>query len=402
MAIKLSDYKTIPKAENIKIHKSNNRKFLFRFKMKIWDIKKGEYTHKQFSKVFTTKATNHSQKENINTAKSEFIKFREETEETINGNKLKSITLNNLFIKYMETQPVSDWTHKKQHVFDLYIGNSQLSNITKEPTRELQEKREAYNKYKIGHELIENIIPHQIETIISKMKSEHGLSDRTQRGILEVLNPVFKFALKNRLLSESPTEFIKVKVGSQKKPVVNATDTFKRVYTGISEYYHDNPFYRALFFFALIGRRKSEIFSLKWENINLDTSFYWLEDTKNNQTQEHKLPIFIKIALQELKADQVGLVFASPITGKKLTSVDRQLKNLNGHIKLDNNLTLHYMRNILVSMLAEHGTEAITLSGILGHKDINTINKYLSNSTKESSKKGLIAIDKILRTEIIE
>lgn len=34
------------------------------------------------------------------------------------------------------------------------------------------------------------------------------------------------------------------------------------------------------------------------------------------------------------------------------------------------------MRHILVSTLTEQETEAVTLSGILGHKDINTISKY--------------------------
>jgi hypothetical protein len=236
MAIKLSDYETIPKTENIKIHKNNNRKFLFRFKMKVWDIKKGQYINKQFSKVFTVKATNHSRKDNIKTAKAEFITFREETENNINGNNSKVITLDNLFIKFMETQPLSNWTHQRQHIYDLYIGNSGLSNITKEASEEIAKKREAYSKYKIGHLYIQDIIPHQIEVIISKMKSEHGLSDRRCKSILEVLNPLFKFALKNKLLDESPTEFIKVKIASQKKPVVNATETFKRIYRGIDEW----------------------------------------------------------------------------------------------------------------------------------------------------------------------
>lgn len=85
-------------------------------------------------------------------------------------------------------------------------------------------------------------------------------------------------------------------------------------------------------------------------------------------------------------------MFKSPINPRKpLTGIDRPMRNLKKHMGIDN-LTLHYMRNILVSTLAEQGTEAVTLSGILGHKDINTINKYLSNSTMESGLKGLKTI----------
>jgi len=81
-------------------------------------------------------------------------------------------------------------------------------------------------------------------------------------------------------------------------------------------------------------------------------------------------------------------------------NIDRQMRKLRKHIKVDN-LTLHYMRNILVSALAEQSTEAVTLSGILGHKDINTINKYLSNSTMKSGLKGLKTIDTILDVEVL-
>ena len=60
------------------------------------------------------------------------------------------------------------------------------------------------------------------------------------------------------------------------------------------------------------------------------------------------------------------------------------------------------MRNILVSALAEQGIEAITLSGILGHKDPNTINKYLSINHFKSSQIGLNRVDDILDVEVVE
>jgi site-specific recombinase XerD len=75
----------------------------------------------------------------------------------------------------------------------------------------------------------------------------------------------------------------------------------------------------------------------------------------------------------------------------------RQLKKFIGV----DNLSLHYMRNILVSALAEQQIEAVTLSGILGHKDINTINKYLSTNHYKSSQIGLNKVDDILDVEVL-
>jgi len=60
------------------------------------------------------------------------------------------------------------------------------------------------------------------------------------------------------------------------------------------------------------------------------------------------------------------------------------------------------MRNILVSMLAEQHTEAITLSAILGHKDVNTINKYLSINHFKGSQEGIKRIDNILDVEVLQ
>ena len=387
MAINASDY-TQTKEKNIKLHKKDKRLFLFDFRI----------DGKRYRKSFKIKATNHSPRDNLKEAR---LKLEEIKEEIQNGYSLTRLRLDTLFITYMETQPQTDWTHKKKHIYDLYIGNSGLSNITKEPTPDLIAKRKLYNADKIGHRYIDEIKPMHIEKIISKMEKKHGLSPRTQKGVLEVLSPLFDYAIQNKFAKDNPTEFIKVKIPSQKKIVTNATELFKRVYLGINDCYKDEPFFKALFLFGFTGRRKSEILNLKWENIDLDGDYYWLGVTKNGEQQRYPLPAMVKVALLEIKDDRQGLVFKSPITGKAIVNIDRQMRKLREFIKVDN-LTLHYMRNILVSALAEQSTEAVTLSGILGHKDINTINKYLSNSTMKSGLKGLKTIDTILDVEVVD
>lgn len=387
MAINASDY-IQTKEKNIKLHKKNKRLFLFDFRV----------DGKRHRKFYEVEATNHSPKENLEEARTELIKLKKKIKE---GDVTQKSTLDELFVRYMENEPLTDWTHKKKHIYDLYIGNSELSNITKEPTKELLEKRVKYDKVKIGDMQISTIKPMYIEKIISQMAKVHNLSPRTQKGILEILSPLFNFAMRNKLMNENPAKDIIIKIPSQKKIVTNATEQFRKVYVGIIEYYKDNPFYQALFLFGFTGRRKSEILNLKWENVDLIKDYYWIEDTKNGEKQRYPLPMMIKDPLMRILDDRVGLVFKSPINPiKPLTAIDRPMRNLKKHIGIDN-LTLHYMRNILVSTLAEQGTEAVTLSGILGHKDINTINKYLSNSTMESGLKGLKTIDNILHVEVI-
>ena len=353
---------------------------------------------KRHRKSFKIQAINHSPRDNLKEAR---LKLEEIKEDILNGYTLKRLRLDDLFKIYMDTQPKTDWTHKKKHIYDLYIGDSGLSNIVREPTAELIAKRKAYQAHKIGHRYIDEIKPMHIEKIISKMAKTHNLSPRSQKAIIEVLSPLFDYAIRNKISKDNPTEFIKIKIPSQKKIVTNATELFKRVYRGITDYYKDEPFYKALFLFGFTGRRKSEILNLKWENLDLGADYYWIENTKNGEKQRYPLPAMVKVALLEILDNKKGLVFKSPITGKAMVNLDRQMRQLRKHIGVDN-LTLHYMRNILVSALAEQSTEAVTLSGILGHKDINTINKYLSNSTMKSGLKGLRTIDGILDVEIVE
>lgn len=408
MAIKSDDYKTIPKNANIKIHKKDIRKFWFRFKLKVWDMHKGEYRYKQFSKTYRVKATNHSRADNIKEAQLKFLEFKQETEKKVKGFNNEDMTLDELFIMYMETQPFSDGNEKKKKNYDLRIGNSGLSNPNEEKRVRHKVLHEQYNQYKIGHLPIKDIIPHQVSTIISKMKEEFNLSDKTCKGVLELLNPVFKFALANRYLDINPVEHLSVKVASQKIIISNPTEKFTRLYNGINELWKDDPFYRAFFLFGFTGRRRGEILYLKWENVDLKNGYYWIEQgsrnttsTKNNDKQQYPLPPVVKQALEEMIDNRIGYVFKSPITGKPLTGIDRPTNNLKKFIGM-NDFTFRHFRNIVVSANAEQGIEPIILSGLLGHKDAHTINKYLSLSTMSSGHKGIESMNNILDADIVE
>jgi len=279
MAINANDY-IQTKEKNIKLHKKNKRLFLFDFRV----------DGKRRRKFYEVEATNHSPKENLEEARTELIKLKKKIKKGDTTHKSK---LDELFIRYMENEPLTDWTHKKKHIYDLYIGDSGLSNISKEPTKELLAKRAKYDKVKIGYMQTSTIKPMHIEKIISPLDNLHNLSPRTQKGILEILSPLFNFAMRNKLMSENPAQEIIIKIPSQKKIVTNAIELFKKVYEGITEYYKDNPFYQALFLFAFTGRRKSEILNLKWGNVDLNNDYYWIEDTKNGEKQRYPLPLMI-------------------------------------------------------------------------------------------------------------
>ncbi len=368
MAINPKEYKTITK--NLKVNKKNMREYLFDFRV----------NEKRYRKIeILAERTGWKKKEYDDEAQKLLINYRKAIKETSAWDLQisPSTKLSELWELYFQTLDKStSWTFTKESFYKRYL---------KEP---------------LGKKKIDSIKEYHIMAIIRKHQSE-GMATRTVNTSLEILRPLFDFAIKNKALRDNPTRFIVLKKDNTKKIVINGAEMFKRIFEGINEYYATQPFYRALFLFGFTGRRKSEILKLKWENIDLDNNYYWIEDTKNNEKQKYELPHFIKEVLIQIPDTRTGLVFKSPVTGRMLENTDGQMNKLKKHLQMPE-LTLHYMRNVLVSALAERGTEAITLSGMLGHRDATTINKYLSLSYHNSSKKGNATMEQIIDAEVVE
>ncbi len=412
MAINLQDFKSTKYPnlyKSIKAHEKNGFKYL------LWAKIDGSL----YKKIL-----GYSKKDNLTdrSANIEATKYKQEVEDGYTPT--KNIKLDALSKLYFESLKDTAWSDTKNNIYNRYLGtydeiNKTPKKVTRRPTEKEQKRQKIFDKNKIGHRSLDSIKEMHIEKILREMHKQ-GLKPRTQKTIIEVLKPMFNFAVKNKIIRDNPTLGITVKVPSQKKIVTNATDLFRKVYVGISAYYHDRPYYRALFLFGFTGRRKGEILNLKWENIDFTHNYYWIEDTKTDDQQKYQLPTYLIEPLQGIMDNREGLVFKShiPYTKeeikerekknlctnpnlKKVINVDRQMRQLKKYLELDS-LSMHYMRNILVSALAEQGIEAISLSGILGHKDPNTINKYLSINHYKSSQIGLNKVDVILDVEIAE
>ena len=405
MAIKLSDFekasykaggKTIEPLNlyrSIKDDPKKGQKYLARFR----------YEDKIYSKILGYSKKNGVISLSVKQASDLLDKYMQDIEEGFVPT--QATTLDKLAELYFATLKDTDWNKTKKSVYNRYVGTyveegAKPKRVTKKLTADEIASKEFFLKNKIGHKSIESIREMHIKKIINDMDKQ-GLKPRTKKTVIEVLKPMYLFALKNKITKDNPVQDINIKVPSQKKIVTNATELFRRVYEGINTYYHDNPYHRALFLFGFTGRRKGEILNLKWENIDFKHNYYWIEDTKTSDQQKYQLPPYLIEPLQAINDDRRGLVFKSPITGEKIVNIDRQMRQLKKSIGMDN-LSLHYMRNILVSALAEQEVSSITLSGILGHNDPNTINKYLSLNHFKSSQIGLDKIDDILDAEILD
>lgn len=266
---------------------------------------------------------------------------------------------------------VSNWTDERKDAYTLYcsngIGTKRIKDIRQVDIDSLRKSMEQKG--------------HSKQTI-------NGCSPRTIKKVLiQILKPIMQYALDNKVLSDLPN--IKApKQNRQKKIVEEAGAKLATLYKTIMTIYADEPFYRALFLFALYGRRWNEIRTLQWSDVNFLTSRYTIrsENNKIGQSQTYELSAPIAEALSCIKDDRSGLIFKSPVTGTELHTPKKQLAKIKEIANIPE-LTMHYFRHILVSAMGEAGTATTILSASLGHVNLDTVNAfYLSaNHTKASS-----------------
>jgi len=293
----------------------------------------------------------------------------------------ENTSLNNLAELYFENMyRDTPWANELKGVYKLYclegIGKKKIKDIRKIHIDALRRSMETK-----GH----------------SKQTENGCSPRTIKKVLhQIIRPILEYAMDNKVLSSIPD--IKVPAQTrQKKTVSNAGVKLAALYRAISELYSDDGFYRALFLFALYGRRWNEIRTLKWSDIDFLSGTYTIraENNKINDDQTYELAAPIRVALQEIKDTKRGLVFKSPVTGKKLYSPKKQLAHVREKAKIPQ-LTMHYFRHILVSAMGEAGTATTVLSASLGHTNLHTVNNfYLSANHTKASSVANTAIEKI-------
>ena len=291
--------------------------------------------------------TGWGKRDKISVAEAELIKIKLDKKDGVLNDK---ISLDKFIEKHYELQPDTSWKKTRLSHYRRYISPL------------------------IGMKPVVALRQLHIKEVISDQEKK-GLAPRTVKQTIEILNPAFKSAIANRLIQYNPLDGIKIKLPKTKKIVTDATKRLTEIYNAIVTEFKDNPFYQALYLFALQGRRKSEILNLKWEDVNLDQNYYILRNTKNNEEQKIFLPPRIKNLLLQLN-NSTEYVFTSGRTNTKMVNINKVTARLKK--RLGDDFTLHYLRNVIVSAMAEQGLDAIHLSGALGHNNAHTIDKYLT------------------------
>ena len=259
----------------------------------------------------------------------------------------------------------------------------------------------------IGKEIVVDVIAAQIDNVIHNLMHDgkfnkiigkvQVLSKRTAYdNTRRILGEMFDIALRNQLIAVNPCALLTKMAKTTRKTIVkDALSKFYKLKTAILELYKDDPFWRGFFLFCLYGRRKGEVASLKWENIDLENDVYYLIDTKNGNDYKKPLPFLVKEAIMQIPADRRSLVFASPKTGKSIKNTDRQKMKLDKFVGF-HDFKLHGTRHISGSALEELGANSDIIKDHLTHKrDGVTYKNYVTYDTYINSCKALELLESI-------
>lgn len=350
MAVLLKDY-TTTKHKGLFIHKKDNNKFLFNFRVN------GKATRK----VYNANPV-HGKADKLKTAYNEMEK-----------------------LKGVQTRVASSGADLKATVDEYFDRLQEMTDRNANTQKSYKYHYEKYIQPIIGKKKIADVAATHISTITAGTKQ---LANSTRQKTIAILAPIFNLAIDEELIQFSPIKKIhkvKRKQLEEKKIVTNAETKYREVYKAINDVFGVNHKIRALFLFGFHGRRKTETLHLKWSDIDFINNKYTIRgmNSKVNADMNFELPSDVKEAL--VQCEHYGeYIFCSD------RDPSRPISEIREHSEKVRAVTypeysFHWMRNLAVSALSSMGVEAIHLSSMLGHTDTATVKQYLSLQRETSS-----------------
>lgn len=137
------------------------------------------------------------------------------------------------------------------------------------------------------------------------------------------------------------------------------------------------PYLRAIVVTALnTGMRKTEILSLKWENVDLKHGFILLDKTKNGERREIPINDTLREIFQGIsRRIDIPYVFFDQKEGKPFKEIK---KSFNTALRKAGIRDFHFhdLRHTFASHLVMNGVDLTTVRELLGHKTLTMTLRY--------------------------
>ncbi|MDR2904748.1 MAG: site-specific integrase [Helicobacteraceae bacterium] len=229
-----------------------------------------------------------------------------------------------------------------------------------------------------------------------------GLKPKTIKNITSFLSTLYNFAIKAKYADHNPIPLVVLPKYDNLRRFTLTRDQSRALFAAIYEF--PDPKMRAFWLFLAHGRRLNEVKSIRWADIQ-PNGYYFIPAliNKAKKDMEFSASPFLMDFLTAIKpkcARASDLVFPSPVTGLKLSSVSRSWNKLltlwsqNLGVRFDDlpKMRIHDLRHLIGDYaINELHLPIEKVSHALGHSSIAITEKYV-HKRAESSKEVIGAI----------
>ena len=235
-----------------------------------------------------------------------------------------------------------------------------------------------------GREL-QDIGAEDIEGYRAKRKAE--VSEPTINRELACLKTLFNKAIEWGKLDINPAQKVKKFREPKSKERILTNFEAKRLIEEAS------PQLKPVIIIGLnTGMRRTEILSLRWENINFSKSFIHIEDSKSGRSRNVPMNYLVFETLKGLSRDSEH-VFFNPDTKNHIKDIKTGFKAACRRAEIKS-LRFHDLRHTAASRMVEAGVDLVTVSKILGHSSIQMTMRY-AHPTPENMKQAVEKLGQI-------
>jgi integrase len=229
--------------------------------------------------------------------------------------------------------------------------------------------------------LLSQIKAWDVEQYKRKRKTK-GRKPETINRELTVLKRMFNLAMQWDLTVVNPVKGVKFMEVPKTFYRALEDEEFEHIYRASS------PEFRPVLLLAfLTGMRRGEILKLKWEDVDLQSGYIFVKETKNRESRTIPIDDTLNESLSELHDANNQYVFQS-FKERSITSFYREFWKATK--KAGVKCTFHSLRHTFASNLVTRLKEdMVTVMELTGHKDIRMLKRY--SHTKEELKKVAIA-----------
>lgn len=217
---------------------------------------------------------------------------------------------------------------------------------------------------------------------------------------LRLLSRIFRLAVTNREVFENPCRQVGILKGEQGRTRYLLPDEEERLMLVLME---DRAHLKDMVILAInTGLRISELLKLQIEDVDFHRDVVYVKKTKTNEDREVPMNNTTRALMVELveQARERGnqYLFTNAETGTKYTTIKTAWKTA---CKLAGitDLRFHDLRHTFGTRAADDGVALSAIRDVLGHKSIQTTERY-AHATDKGKRQAVEALEKKLKKPV--